>query len=129
MRDEDGATPGDVAAVRAAGFRAIRAVRRDAPPAELADWGEDFLLIDAAVPGSGEAWDYAAVRRLAAGRTWLVAGGLRTDNVREALAASGASGADVSSGVESSRGVKDPELIASFLDAAKDTAPLSRPIN
>lgn len=109
----------DVLAAREAGFRVIRAVRMDAPADEFADWGEDLLLIDAAVPGSGEAWDYAAVRPLAAGRRWLVAGGLGVDNVARALELSGATGADVSSGVESARGVKDPALIIDFIAAAK----------
>lgn len=112
-------TRADIAAVRAAGFHAIRAVRMDADSADFADWGEDFLLIDAAVPGSGESWDYAGVRELAQGRRWLVAGGLSAANVREALSASQATGADISSGVESSRGVKDPVLIARFLDTAR----------
>jgi len=109
----------DVELAQGAGFKVIRAVRRDANPEEFADWGEDFLLIDASVPGSGQSWDYAAVRELAAGRQWLVAGGLSPQNVVEALALSEATGADVSSGVESSRGVKDPALIAQFIDAAK----------
>lgn len=109
----------DVEAAHAAGFKVIRAVRRDASVEEFANWGEELLLIDASVPGSGESWDYAAVRELAAGRDWLVAGGLSPENVAEAVRISGATGADVSSGVESSRGVKDPELIAHFLDAAK----------
>ena len=109
----------DVQDAHAAGFKVIRAVRRDAEPEQFADWGEDFLLIDASVPGSGESWDYAAVRELAAGRQWLVAGGLSPHNVAEALALSQATWADVSSGVESSRGVKDPALIAQFIDAAK----------
>ncbi|GAA1408173.1 N-(5'-phosphoribosyl)anthranilate isomerase [Glutamicibacter uratoxydans] len=116
-------TPEDVKAVKAAGFHAIRAVRMDADHSEFEDWGEDFLLIDAAVPGSGESWDYKAVRELAAGRRWLVAGGLSAQNVAEALEESQATGADVSSGVESSRGVKDPELISGFLDASRAETP------
>ncbi|MGQ3383761.1 phosphoribosylanthranilate isomerase [Glutamicibacter sp. TV12E] len=109
----------DVNLAHAAGLKVIRAVRSDANAEEFSDWGEDLLLIDASVPGSGKSWDYAAVRELAAGRRWLVAGGLNPQNVVEALALSEATGADVSSGVESSRGVKDPALIAQFVDAAK----------
>lgn len=115
-------TPEDIAAIHHAGFKAIRAVRMDAAPAEFEDWGEQWLLIDAAIPGSGESWDYAGVRALAAGRRWLVAGGLNVDNVAAALKASGASGADVSSGVEATRGVKDRELIIRFLAAARSTS-------
>lgn len=112
-------TATDVAAAHEAGFKVIRAVRRNDSEEQFADWGEELLLIDASVPGSGESWDYAAVKDLAAGRRWLVAGGLSAQNVAEALDASGAFGADVSSGVESARGVKDPKLIASFIEAAK----------
>ena len=51
-------------------------------PEAFADWGEDLLLIDAAVPGSGEAWDYGSVRAKGlAGRKWLLAGGLDPANV------------------------------------------------
>ena len=47
-------TPAEVAAVLEAGFKVIRAVRMDSPAEYFEHWGEDFLLIDAAVPGSGE---------------------------------------------------------------------------
>lgn len=111
-------TAEEIAAVQQAGFKAIRAVRMDASAAQFADLGEDLLLIDAAIPGSGQSWDYAAVRPLAAGRNWLVAGGLSADNVAQALELSQASGVDVSSGVESTRGVKDQQKIIDFLTAA-----------
>ncbi|MFM7779023.1 MAG: N-(5'-phosphoribosyl)anthranilate isomerase, partial [Alphaproteobacteria bacterium] len=52
-------------------------------------------------------------------RPWLLAGGLTPANVAEAIAASGAPGVDVSSGVERTRGVKDPVAIAAFIAAAK----------
>jgi phosphoribosylanthranilate isomerase len=48
---------------------------------------------------------------------WFLAGGLTPDNAREAAAISGAPLLDVSSGVESSPGVKDPARIAAFLTA------------
>ena len=50
---------------------------------------------------------------------WLLAGGLTPENVAEAIAASGATAVDVSSGVERVRGVKDPALIAAFIARAK----------
>jgi phosphoribosylanthranilate isomerase len=55
-------------------------------------------------------------------RPWLLAGGLTPATVAELLAAArpaGAVGVDVSSGVESSRGVKDAALIADFVAAAR----------
>jgi len=50
---------------------------------------------------------------------WMLAGGLTPDNVGEAVRVTGASAVDVSSGVESSRGVKSLELIRAFLDRVK----------
>lgn len=111
----------DVATVHDAGMKLIRAVTTGATAEELEDWGEDLLLIDAAVPGSGEAWDYASVAALPIleGRRWLLAGGLDPANVAQASAAAHAWGVDVSSGVEASRGVKDLAKIRAFVEAAK----------
>jgi phosphoribosylanthranilate isomerase len=116
-------SPADVRTVHDAGLKLIRAVTMSAAPEAFADWGEDLLLVDAAVPGSGEAWDYASVRAKGlAGRTWLLAGGLDPANVAAAAAQAGAWGVDVSSGVESSRGVKDLAKIRDFVTAAKSLA-------
>lgn len=111
----------DVAMVHDAGMKLIRAVTLGATPEELEDWGEDLLLIDAAVPGSGEAWDYASVAELPVlqGRDWLLAGGLDPETVGNASAAAHAWGVDVSSGVEVSRGVKDLAKVRAFVEAAK----------
>jgi phosphoribosylanthranilate isomerase len=50
---------------------------------------------------------------------WMLAGGLTPGNVAEAVRVTGARTVDVSSGVESSRGVKSVDLIRAFLDAVK----------
>jgi phosphoribosylanthranilate isomerase len=50
---------------------------------------------------------------------WMLAGGLNPGNVAEAVRVTGARTVDVSSGVESSRGVKSVDLIRAFLDAVK----------
>jgi phosphoribosylanthranilate isomerase len=81
-------------------------------------------LIDAAVPGSGQAFDWAAFAaspgyRALQGRRWLLAGGLTPANVAAALAALRPWGVDVSSGVESAPGHKDPALMQAFVSAAK----------
>lgn len=113
-------SPEDVKTVHDAGMRLIRAVTMGAAQDEFEEWGEDLLLIDAAVPGSGEAWDYASVRKLGLGaRRWLLAGGLSPSNVGAAALEAEAWGVDVSSGVESSRGVKDLDLVRAFVRAAK----------
>ncbi len=112
-------TPEDIRTVQDAGLKVIRAITMSAGSEEFGDRGEDLLLIDAAVPGSGEAWDYATVRAKGLdGRHWLLAGGLDPDNVSRAAREAGAWGVDVSSGVESSRGVKDPARIRAFVRAA-----------
>jgi phosphoribosylanthranilate isomerase len=114
----------DVALVHDAGMKLIRAVTMGATPEEFEDWGEDLLLIDAAVPGSGESWDYASVAALPVleGRRWLLAGGLDPVNVDRAARAAHAWGVDVSSGVEASRGVKDLAKVRAFVRAAKGAA-------
>jgi phosphoribosylanthranilate isomerase len=86
----------------------------------------DQLLIDAKPPkagalpgGNGLAFDW----RLLVGRKWLkpwmLAGGLTPDNVAQAIRLTGARQVDVSSGVESAPGVKDPARIAAFVQAAQ----------
>ena len=114
-------TPEDVTIVHGAGMKLIRAVTMAATADAFANWGEELLLIDAAVPGSGEAWDYASMVDVTElqDRKWLLAGGLDPDTVAHASAASGAWGVDVSSGVEESLGIKDPAKIRAFVAAAK----------
>ena len=113
-------TTQDVQTAHDAGMKVIRAVTMDSGLEAFGDWGEEFLLIDAAVPGSGEAWDYASVlAKGLEGRNWLLAGGLDPLNVARAAKEAGAPGVDVSSGVESSRGVKDLAKVTAFVRAAK----------
>ena len=62
-------------------------------------------------------WDLLA--RWQPEKFWLLAGGLRPDNVAEALRITGAPGADVSSGVETAPGQKSPALIKEFVGAVR----------
>ncbi|BCJ74566.1 N-(5'-phosphoribosyl)anthranilate isomerase [Catellatospora sp. IY07-71] len=115
-------TRADFAAVADLGLTLIRAVSYEAPDLRVGAYGEDLLLVDATEPGSGGAWDYATLRGRDLGKDWLLAGGLAVDTVAEAIRLSGAPGVDVSSGVESTRGVKDSVLIRRFIAAARQAA-------
>lgn len=87
----------------------------------------DILLFDAKPPadpkalpgGNGLAFDWRILEAVRGRFPYALAGGLTPDNVAAAIALTGAAIVDVSSGVESSPGEKDPELIRRFLRAAK----------
>ncbi|RKT54825.1 phosphoribosylanthranilate isomerase [Saccharothrix australiensis] len=82
--------------------------------------GEEMLLLDSPVPGSGERWDLTALDGARPEGRWLLAGGLGVRNVAEAVARARPWGVDVSSGIESSRGVKDHGLMREFVAAARN---------
>jgi phosphoribosylanthranilate isomerase len=86
----------------------------------------EHLMFDArplegsALPGgTGARFDWSLLEGRRFSRPHFLAGGLDPWNVAEAVAASGAPLVDVSSGVERGPGLKDPALIAAFLDAVK----------
>jgi phosphoribosylanthranilate isomerase len=108
---------GDFTALKDLGATLVRAVDARAD-LRCGAFDESLLIVDAPRPGSGEPWDWAAVRGRPTGR-WLLAGGLDPANVAEAVAAARPWGVDVSSGVETAPGVKDSALIARFLTAAR----------
>jgi phosphoribosylanthranilate isomerase len=81
-------------------------------------YGEDYLLLDSPVPGSGHRWELDALATRPDGR-WLLAGGLDVANVADAITRARPWGVDVSSGIESSRGVKDHGLMRAFTAAAR----------
>jgi len=84
----------------------------------------DRLLFDAKPPkgselpgGNGVAFDWRLLARTEPGLDYLLSGGLNAANIGTALSLARPSGIDVSSGVESAPGVKDPALIAAFFRA------------
>jgi phosphoribosylanthranilate isomerase len=94
---------------------AARLYRRGAnAPAWLVDAGGA-----GAYGGTGEAADWNLARQLAERAPILLAGGLRPDNVAEAIRQVNPWGVDVASGVESEPGVKDPRKVRAFIRAVR----------
>jgi phosphoribosylanthranilate isomerase len=98
----------------------------DVESAKKYDGIADRLLFDAKPPkgasrpgGNAIAFDWTLLTGTKWSVPWMLAGGLNAQNVKDALVQSGALAVDVSSGVESSPGVKSPEMIEAFIHAAK----------
>jgi phosphoribosylanthranilate isomerase len=80
------------------------------------------LLYEGARSGSGAAADWARAARLARRAELILAGGLNARNVAAAIGQVRPFGVDVSSGVESTPGIKSPAMIAEFVAAARAAA-------
>jgi phosphoribosylanthranilate isomerase len=78
-----------------------------------------YILFEGARSGVGLKPDWGHAAQIARRTCLMLAGGLNPDNVREAIMHVHPWGVDVSSGVEKSPGVKDPDKIAAFIQAAK----------
>ncbi|MBA4028257.1 MAG: hypothetical protein C0475_03845 [Planctomyces sp.] len=82
-------------------------------------WGGRLVLIEGPQSGAGVVADWGRVGAAAAGLGYGLAGGLGPGNVGQAIAQLGPVMVDTSSGVESSRGIKDGAMIAAFVSAAR----------
>ena len=87
------------------------------------EYHADAMLLDGAVPGSGAVFDWSLVESVPDNRRLILAGGLTPDNVGFAVSEVGPWGVDVSSGVESAPGQKDPRLVQAFIRAARAAEP------
>ncbi|MDP6351199.1 MAG: phosphoribosylanthranilate isomerase [Alphaproteobacteria bacterium] len=126
-------TPERVAAVRARfAIPVIKAIAiaeaDDLARAESYQPVADWLMFDAKPPktmagglpgGNALAFDWRLLAGLDWRRPWMLSGGLKEDNLAEAVAISGARAVDVSSGVEDRPGTKSPARIGRFLDLAR----------
>lgn len=106
------------------GVPAYRAFRgHDGVAAEIAAWGPDRFLLDAHVPGldggTGKRVDEALARSCRDLGSMVLAGGLRPDNVANAVATIQPWGVDVASGVEDQPGHQDPDRVRAFVEAAQ----------
>ncbi len=108
-------------------WRAVGVATQDDLPG--AAEGADALLIEAKASaeatrpgGNAMRFDWSQLAGWRAPAPWLLAGGLDADNVARAIAETGATAVDVSSGVERGPGVKDPRLIRAFIAAARGAA-------
>lgn len=124
-------TPERVAAVKA---KYGLAVMKALSISEAADFAKiapykgiaDRFLFDAKPPkgseipgGNAVSFDWSLLDGLVPGLDYLLAGGIHSGNVAEAIAIASPPGLDISSGVESAPGVKDAGRIAAFFDAVK----------
>ena len=124
-------TPARVAAIRARyGLPVMKAlgVSAQADFVALAAYEAvaDRILFDAKPPrdatrpgGNGHAFDWSLLGSRTFQKPWMLSGGLNCESVATAVAATRPPGIDVSSGVESSPGVKDPALIEAFMARAR----------
>ena len=87
----------------------------------------DLIMFDAKAPaastlpgGNGVSFDWNLLKDKTLPAQWMLSGGLNCQNVQEALRISHAPMIDVSSGVESQPGVKDPALIHAFVKAVRN---------
>lgn len=89
---------------------------------QFAEFGADYLMIDGPSPGSGEVFDWRLAEGVADPTRFIVSGGLRPDNVADAVTHLHPFGVDVASGVESLRGKKDPNKVRAFVANAREAA-------
>lgn len=106
-------------------YRVIKALRlRDEKILDRLDsYPARAILLDAYVPdqfgGTGHRCDWQLAARVAREYPVILAGGLDSDCVAEAVARVRPYGVDVSSGVEQAPGVKDPHKVAAFIHKVK----------
>ena len=115
-------TPALAAALRARVIKAVALEQLERPDA-LDEWHGVPILLDAHDPvrkgGTGRTIDWSHAADIAARREVILAGGLRPDNVAEAIGRVRPYGIDVSSGVEASPGRKDRDKLRRLFEALR----------
>src|SRR5437588_3333068 len=112
-------------AARRTGCRVIKAarVRSRADIQGLVPFHTDYHLLDSHVAGlrggSGETFEWELARAHRGAVPMILSGGLRPENVAEAIAVLQPFAVDVASGVESAPGRKDPAKLRAFAEAVR----------
>lgn len=124
-------TPARVAEIRSMVKRPVMKALGVAEPSDLQALspyaGADHILLDAKPPrtaealpgGNGVSFDWGLLNGLDRKVSFMLSGGLNPDNVAEAIRLTKPRAVDVSSGVESGPGLKDPARIEAFIRAAR----------
>lgn len=121
-------------AARRTGLKVIKALRvRSLADVQAAEaYRTAFHLLDAhrrGVPGgTGESFDWDLVAGRGSEVPLILAGGLRADNVGNAIAAAAPFAVDVASGVEAEPGVKDHEAMAAFFERSQAASAAPRAV-
>lgn len=126
--DETPQRVGEIAAL--CNMPVIKALRLSGPEdlENVADYEDvaDWLLFDSKIDhhlpgGTGQRFDWEILKGHTFKKPWMLSGGLTPENINEAIELLRPDGVDVSSGVESARGIKDPEKIQTFLKTVQLT--------
>ena len=88
----------------------------------FSEFGARYLMVDGSSPGSGKVFDWRLAEGVVDPSRLIVSGGLRPDNVADAIAHLRPFGVDVATGVESSPGRKDPQKVRDFVANARRAA-------
>jgi len=117
-------TPDQVAQVMRSVRTVIKAVTAGTVDAARANvFPTDLILVDAPAPGSGKVFDWSLLGEVPVGPRLILAGGLTPENVGAGIRAARPWGVDVSSGVESEPGIKDPVKLRRFIAAVRENEP------
>ena len=65
--------------------------------------------------GNGKKFDWKILKNYKSKKKWMLAGGLNINNINEAINITKPPAIDISSGLETIKGVKDPQLIKNFV--------------
>lgn len=111
--------------IKAFGVATQQDIDRALPYGEIVD----LMLFDAKPPpdgkslpgGNGLSFDWTLMKNVEKQMQYMLSGGLNPENVQSAIELTGASAVDVSSGVESAPGIKDPQKIRRFIEAARSS--------